>query len=299
MPYCDSICIAEFRNKGETVRYPTAEEIKVLTNVAHTFSDIAPIPSIPKIARNLNIDNFDDFIKYLSCSYDELKNMKKKRVLGYFPIVPPFFVDIIIDFYIDQGINGFYIDFDGTMVTSHLTTIAAIKKRLRERGYEEDHFLYYINVSYGKALNEKNVLSARDLLGFGHGLDGLGVNHLGPKRGENFFKWIKSQKNKGVILSNAIRLFNKEDYGYYQINSPNIDLEQIYPSDGIYSIDNLQSVTEYQLKKLTSVTNLQQLSLECMNLENLVDESPNETIEYFSSKEMIKRDDIKRLIKKY
>jgi len=292
---CDSLCLTEFRNKGEVPRYPNKDEIKSLINIAYSFSDITPIPSVPKMTRYISVDNFEDFLNYLSKCYEEIMIRNKKRILGYIPTVSQFFVDDIIDFYIDRGINGFYIDFDGTMVTSHLTMINAIKKRLAKRGYEEKNFLYYTNVSYGKAINEQNVLSARDVLAFGHGLDCLGGIHTGPRRNKGFYEWLKKHKD---VVGNAIRLFNKQNYGYYRINSPDIKLEEIFPSDSLYSIEELQNVKMSRMERLTSIINLQQQSIESINLENLVDENPDKTIDYFDNKENILKDDIRLLIKK-
>lgn len=292
---CDSLCFTEFRNIGDLAKYPNENEINALLNITCSFSDIVLIPSIPKIARSITMDNFNDFMAYLSKCYEKIQIKNKgRRILGYVPTVSNYFVDDLIDFYIDRGINGYYIDFDGTMVTSHLTMIEGIKTKLAQRGYYENSFLYYINVSYGKAINEQNTLSARDMLAFGHGLDCLGGVHTGPKRNKAFFEWMKEHRN----LENAVRLFNKQDYGYYRINSPDIKIDEIFPSDSLYPIGEMQDVGKSRLKRLTSIINLHQQSMESENLQYLVNENPNKTIDYFDAKEMISKDDIKHLIKK-
>jgi len=52
-------CLLEFKNKGESWRYPTESEIEILTNTAYSHSEITPIPSIPKVARKLDAGNSD------------------------------------------------------------------------------------------------------------------------------------------------------------------------------------------------------------------------------------------------
>jgi hypothetical protein len=295
LPNSDSVCMVEFRNSNEEVCFPSDEEIKVLVNAAYSFSDITPIPSIPKVARKININNFDEFKGYLSTTYDQIMIRNKKRILGYLPTTAPFFTEKLIDFYLDKGINGYYIDFDGTMVTSHLTMMNAIKRKLAERGYNEKNFLYYSNVSYGKAINDQNVLSARDLLAFGHGLDCLGGIHMGQKRNKNFYEWLKKQK---TAASNTVRLLNKEDYGYYRLNSEDTVLENIFPEDSSISIDEIDGANQARIKRIASIINLEQQSIESGNLERLVGEDPDKTINYFEEKEMVSDMDIKRLSRK-
>ena len=293
---CPTLCFLEYKNKDELPLYPNNEEITALTNTAYSFSDMTPIPSIPKIARNITIDNFDDFQNYLSNCYDEIMVRNKKKIMGYIPTVPPFFVKDIVDFYLDRGINGYYIDFDGTMITSHLTMINALKRELKKRGYEEKSFIYYVNLSYGKAINDENVLSARDMLAFGHGLDGYGGIHVGPKRGKQFYDWLKTKKN---ISENSNRLFNKDNYGYYKLESPETNLEEIFPNnDSIYPIEILKNNNKSAIRRYSTIINLQQQIIESMNLKELINESPGNTINYFENKKMVSKSDIKLLSKR-
>ena len=57
---CSQMCITQFNNKNDPDRYPTESEVDTLINTAYSFSDITPIPSIPKVARNINLDNFNE-----------------------------------------------------------------------------------------------------------------------------------------------------------------------------------------------------------------------------------------------
>jgi hypothetical protein len=52
-----------------------------------------------------------------------------------YPSVAALYTQKIIDFYLDHGINAYYIDFDGTMVQSHLDSLNALKRQLAARGY--------------------------------------------------------------------------------------------------------------------------------------------------------------------
>lgn len=294
---CPQLCIAEFKNSDLFPRYPTELEIEILSNTAYSFSDITPIPCIPKVARNISTENFDDFLKYLQACYEKIQIANKKKILGYIPSLAPLFIRRIVDFYLDTetGINAFYIDFDGTMINSNLDKITALKKRLAERGYEENNFLHYINVDYGKAINDQKTVSARDLLAFGYGLDSLGGNHSGKKRGKEFYEWL--QKNK-AILTNSNRLLNIEDYGYYKLDSLGSAINEIFPSDAIAPISEAESAIESRSRRTIKIVNLQQQCKETVRLKQLTAESQENTLNYFKSKRNVMEGDIKLLRKR-
>jgi len=294
---CPQMCITEFKNKEEFARYPTEMELDTLINIAYSFSDITPIPCIPKIARTITLDNFEDFLAYLQQSYDKIQLHNKKKILGYIPVLPPLFMNKLIDFYIglDTGINAFYLDLDGKMIHSNLTDIDALKRRLAKHGYEENNFLHFINVNYGKAINDQEVLSARDLLAFGHGLDSLGGNHSGPKRNPQFYKWLQENKD---ILNNSRRLLSINDYGYYRWNMLGQQADEIYPKDALVPISAIKSAPTSRVDRTIKIINLQQQSKEAIRLQLLTNEQQKNTLGYFKSKKNVKQEDIKALGKR-
>jgi hypothetical protein len=294
---CSQMCITQFNNKNDPDRYPTESEVDTLINTAYSFSDITPIPSIPKVARNINLDNFNEFLGYLQQCYEKIMIHNKKKILGYIPVLAPLFMNKLIDFYIglDTGINAFYIDFDGTMITSHLPSIDAIKRRLAFQGYEENNFIHFINVNYGKAINDQEVLSARDLLAFGNGLDSLGGNHSGPRRNPDFYKWLKENKD---VVNNSRRLLSIEDYGYYRWNSLGEKVDEIYPKDALVPISTTKSAQASRLDRTIKIVNMQQQSKEAIRLRTLANEQQENTLGYFKTKKNVKREDLKALGKR-
>lgn len=291
---CPHFCLLEFKNKGENWRYPTEKEIEIMTNVAYSHSDITPIPSVPKAARNLNIENFDAFVEYLDSCYDSIEIRNKKNIIGYIPATVSLFGRELINYYLDKGINAYYIDFDGRMITTYIDMLNAMKRELAKRGYEENHLFHFVNASYGKSINDQKVLSARDILGFGYGLDSLGGIHSGPKRNPEFYDKLKAMKN---ISRNTKRLLNVEDYGYYRFDSVKDNLESIYPSDALISIDELNTGTESRLEKYLKIVNLQQQCIEADKLAQVTTEEPDKSLEYFKSKKNVLKNDLKHLSK--
>lgn len=293
--HCPGLCFVEFKTRGQGDRYPTAHEIDVLTNAAYSYSDITPIPSVPKMARSINRENFEEFLQYLSSCIESIEVRNKKCILGYIPSATALYTQKIIDFYLDHGINAYYIDFDGTMVQSHLDSLNALKRRLAARGYEESNFLSYINVSFGKAINDQNVLSARDLLAYGYGLDCLGGNHVGPKRNPEFYEWLKTQKS---ITRNTTRLLNVRDYGYYRADLLGEAARSIYPKNALIEYEESLSATASRQKRLLQIVNMQQQCLEAEALKGVIDESGDASLDYFSSKKNVVKSDLKGLARR-
>jgi hypothetical protein len=292
---CPGLCIVEFKTRAEGIRYPSAREIEILTNAAYSYSDITPIPSVPKMARSINRENFGDFIQYLSFCIESIEVRNKKCILGYIPSVAALFTQKIVDFYLDNGINAYYIDFDGTMVQSHLDSLNALKRRLAVRGYEENTFLSYINVSFGKAINDQQVLSARDLLAYGYGLDCLGGNHVGPKRNPEFYEWLKAQKS---VARNTMRLLNIQDYGYYRVDLLGEAAGSIYPEGALIDYEESLSATASRQKRSLQIVNMQQQCLEAEALKGVIDELGDASLGYFSSKKNVMQSDLKGLARR-
>jgi hypothetical protein len=289
-----TMCLLQFKNEGMAPRFPTQDEIEILVNTAYAFSDITPIPSIPKVTRALTSENLDEFLSYLDACYQGIMVRNKKPILGYIPATVPLFTRKIIDFYIDRGINAYYIDFDGTMISTHATALNALKVQLNRRGYEENYFLHYVNVSYGKSINDEEVLSARDLLGFGQGLDSLGGVHMGPKRNPGFYEWLKTQKD---VKRNTNRLLNRQNYGYYRVDTLGARLAAMIPRDAPVQQSDITSSSESRQTRAVKIVNQHQQCIESNVLRTMVNETPDKTLGYFGSKSNVLPGDLKLLSK--
>ncbi len=300
-PDATSITIVEYKNKEPKneenmtlPKIPDEKEIKSLINAAYSLSDITAIPSLPIVARNIDFKTFPDFISYIKSCHDKIQIRNKKKILGYIPLVAPAFLELIVEFYLKElGINAFYVDFDGTTLNTNKPGIDAIKRKIHEEGYEENHFIHYVNITYGKAINDIGVLTARDLLAYGHGLDSLGGTHVPPKRGKNFYEWLKKQKD---IESNTTRILNIDDYGYYKYGVEGVKVEDFYPKDPLTKIVDIEDKPSFSTKKrFFDIENLHQQVSETVNLRRLVKEESNKTIDYFKHKKSVTSEDIKLL----
>ena len=246
---------------------------------------------------NLKISNFQDFLKYIKNSISVLKQINSKPIMGYVPPIPQLLVEKLIDLYIDEGINSFYFDLDGTLITSHLLQIDAIKRKLQERGYEENHFIHYINAKYGStAINNTSIVPAQDIIGFIRGMDSFGGIHVGARRPPAYFEWLKKNKK---IDENVIRIFDKEGYGYHKILSKKKEeINKIYPKDSIIPLKEIDFSKQSVVKRISEIVNMQQQILESKKISNQIHEEPKNTAKYFQDKKFLNKTILKKLLGK-
>ena len=293
----DNPCFVIF--EYDTINFPSKEESDSLCRLSHSLSDIAPIPSVPKCVRGDKItnDNFDKFLSYLKNCISTLKEINKKQIFGYIPPIAPVFIGRLIDFYLDNGINAYYFDLDGTVVTSHIIHIDTIKRKLKERDYFENHLLHYVNAKFGTtAINNTNTIPAQDIVGFVRGLDSFGGIHVGSRRSKEYYEWLKQQKN---VVENSVRLFDKKGYGYHKMFiSDKKEIQKFFPEDSVITINNIDFDKKSALQRNLGIINMEQQLMESKNLGIKVHEEPEKTAEYFNNKQFLSKPLLRKILKK-
>lgn len=271
---------------------PTQEQIDILTSVAYSHSDMTPIPSLPDVS--IDIDNSPLLLDYLKSCIDTINVWNRKKIMGYIPLTAPAILRDIVNFYLDNGINSYYIDFDGKGLKTSKTMLTHIQREIAARGYEENSFIHFININPGKTSVNNPVVPATDFLGFGFGFDSMGGSHISPKLPPAVFA------NMGKNLSqNKIRLFDKDSYGYRKVIAEDTaEVLKCYPHDAIIPLETFQSETRSStLKKMVNVVNLNEKMKEAEQL-SIVAEEAKKSLDYFKSKKHLPDKDFKLIAKK-
>ena len=135
-----------------------------------------------------------------------------------------------------------------------------------------------------------------EILAFGHGLDGLGGVHVSPKRNKEFYEWLKNQKD---INRNTTRILNRNNYGYYRLDTLDQNLIEDLPNDTFFDIDKLKAESSVsRIKRSVHIVNLQQQCIESNVLKDIVMEEQDKSLNYFKSKRNVSDTDLKNLSKK-
>ena len=275
-----SVCVLKF-TPSTSNSFPSKNEIELLTDVAHSFSDVTPIPLL---GVKIDYSNFSAYLNYLQLCYDTIEELNSKPIMGALPRLSRELYPKLLKFYVENQISAFCFDFDG-QTPDHL------KLRPIMRYFNTNHMLdktliYGINAKPGRALKNTNIIPSKDFIAYGFGLDVLGENHVGTKFSKEYLK--KLREAIANQQENKKRIFMKSDYGYHKTASGE-EILRSYPSDTAIKLDDILHDTQPTRQKLF---NMEQQSLEARRIKmDLNSLDVNETIlTYVSKKEQIKKE---------
>jgi hypothetical protein len=193
----------------------------------------------------------------------------------------------VLDIYENEGVNAFCVDFHGRTVSGNLSSIRALLRQLKQRKMLESSLLYGLNIGQGKLIKDKEVVPARDILSFGMAFDVFGGQHFRPKLPREVWERIAAKKD---VQQNKIRMFNKDDYGYYKIN-PSV-VSSVYPKDSQIPVKLLENAKNQ--KEIEKVFNMEQQALEAAHLQEILAETDN-PLAYIQKKKYVDAGDIKNI----
>lgn len=290
-------CFLEFSED----RFPTKDELEFLVDTAYPYSDITPIP-IPAIANRIGEYStavfrkklLSDYIQYVKDAISEINAFNNKPIVGIIPKFPMKRIAELLEIYRKNGINSFAIDLDGSNPMSYRTPIFKILKTLKKDGLLEKSFIYGFNIGY-RFNKAQPVIPARDILGFGLGLDSIGDKHKRIRGSEEYFKRLRILLEK---QGNKFRLFNKADYGYWR-EIEEEQLQGIYPKDSRINIRLFSDFKgDYQKRMfIQKLFNSEQLSLEARKLKDMILEDPATPLPYVKKKKYVLQQDITEMEK--
>lgn len=284
-----TVCILEYAG----TKYPLGRELEFILDTAYCFSDIVPLPTLPKITETIDSETkFDQYQAFSEAMIHFLRgNKHEKPLIGAIPRLPYGFVADLMEFYIDKEINAFYVDFEARNPTTFKQNLLPVFRTLAHHEMTENSFIYAHNVDAGRTVKASDVVNAKDILSFGFGFDAMGRRHKDRKM-------PKKEWEKLHTLPNRIRLFNKADYGYYRIANPR-RIREVYPLDSSVPIETFTrgfSGNIRLLRRLEKLYNTEQLGLEAFRIRQIVkDFVPTE---YLATKQFVKGKHIK-LIKRF
>lgn len=296
------LCFFEYKDEG----YPDSKEIAFMADQAYVYSDITPIPilsdfkdrvsniSVKKNSKGKDVkeyspseSKFNRFLKYLSDVIETIEQKNNKPIMGYVPNYRLFFKELI-EFYVKKGINTFYFDADGSSPMTIQSTLHNLLRELNAQETLESSFIHMINHNYGKAYKDNPIIPAKDILGFGLGIDSLGEKHIQLKLTKELAEKMKKNPD------NRSRLFNKKSYGYIKTSDAKT-IREFYPNDSGIDIELFLSKTKPP-STIQNAFNTEQLALEAIHLKERIGES-QPILQYVEKKQYLKQEDLKVLKK--
>lgn len=275
-----NICLMKFDAKKPDP-FPTSKEIELLTDIAHSYSDMTPIPILDA---KIDATNFKNFMNYVDTCYHTIEELNQKPIMGALPNLPREIYPKLLDYYLDKGINAFYFDFNG-QTPDHLK-LRPILRHLKTKKTLDNTLIYGVNAKPGRTLKNTNIIPSKDFIAYGFGVDILGGSHIGMKMPKAFFEKMKKAVDAQQL--NKKRVFIKSDYGYYKTNAKE-DLEQVYPNDTRISLDKIMDDTQ---KTWQNLFNMEQQAVEASKIRKRLGElkSKETILDYIKEKTQIQKE---------
>ena len=285
------LCFMEF----DTDEMPSHKEIEFATDHAYVNSDITPLPMVSdfrdrltNLSSNQNTRTpserkFERFQEYLTDAIDTINQLNNKPIMGYVPDYRLYFGKFV-KLYADKGINTFYFD---AHLSTPITLQASLRAFLRELNNHqilEKSMIHMINPGMGRGAKGRSSFPARDVLGFGLGIDSLGERHMSQPLHPKVLE--EMQKNP----DSRQKLFNKATYAYVRPSSP-ADMRSFYPADSEIDMSRFLGTPDYELQ---NSFNSEQISLECTHLRGRLTGS-DPMLDYLNHKQEVTDGDVKIL----
>lgn len=289
------MCFLEMKTKS----IPTQKEIEFATDLAYVYSDITPLPMLSGFAdrvtdvvmegqravRMPSCAKLEVAKEYLRRAVDTIMQLNSKPIMGYVPNYRLCFGELV-GLYVDRGINAFYFDARGSTPIALQASLRAFLRELSRLDALEDSLVHMINPGTGRAPEGSAAAPARDVLGFGLGIDSLGDRHVQIHANPNA---ASANRRPG----GRYRLFDKSRYSY--LLAPDAGaVRSFYPGDSGMSADEFLPRGQAADRGLQNAFNSEQLALEASRLgERLAGSEP--MLPYLAGKPGVKEDDVKIL----
>ncbi len=288
-------CFLEYKDES----IPKLKEIEYLTDQAYVYSDITPIPMLSKFVERItnitikgqrkiyapNDTKFEHVKGYLNDAIEIIEQLNNKPIMGYVPDYRYYF-DELVKLYVDRGINTFYFNAHLSNPITLQGSLRAFMRELNKQEILEKSFIHMINPGVGRGIKDSSIIPAKDILGYGLGIDSLGDRHMRPVLHMSVIENMKKNPD------NRSRLFNKNSYGYLKTSAKN-ELESFYPNDSGVDLAEFLILGKPD-SKIQNAFNVEQLALESIRLQNKIKDKKS-VLGYIDKKSDVRKDDLKIL----
>lgn len=265
------VCFIEYREPS----HPTRAETSLMAGLAHAHSDMAPLPMLSGLVERVsNVaaknggkqyspsrNKWERFLRHLAGSIESIEQLGGKPAMGYVPKYRLYYGELV-KLYADSGINAFYFDASGSSPVAVSVFLREFTRELGRAGMLEESLVYMINPGPGLIARDRPAIPARDVLGFGLGVDCLGERRVRPRTGHG--------AGRGALRGpdGLPRLFDKRTYHY--VGAAGADgIARSYPGDS--SIDRSRFAPGARPDgRVYNAFNAEQLGLEGARLRDML-----------------------------
>jgi len=251
------------------IEYDSKKQVPLYNQVEYLFDLLYNFPVdflIPPILRNISPVKYLDFLKIF---FQISRTYNKKPMFGLIPYGSYRDIAMVLDFYLNEGITLFAVDFNGRHPLLLSPQLGMVARKLQElhREYNQNGYLHGLNVGSGRALRKKEIAPAKDILSFFSGIDSFGASHVPVKLTPDLYRRLGTHRKMPPI-----RFFNKDDYGYYREDVINVK-KFASKNDLAFDVHLLNTITDLSKKRaLQRVVNAKEQGLESKIIQQKIKE---------------------------
>lgn len=289
------VCFIEYKEPS----HPTRAETDIMAGLAHAHSDMAPLPMLSGLVERVSNVSVKDggtqyspsrrkwerLLRHLAGSIEAIEQLGGKPAMGYVPKYRLYYGELV-KLYADSGINAFYFDARGSSPVAVSVFLREFTRELDSAGMLEKSLVYMINPGPGLIARDGPAIPAKDILGFGLGVDCLGERRVRPRRGRGAGRGAR--RGPG----GPSRLFDKRTYHYLWAGGAD-GIAKSYPGDSSIARSRFASGARPD-GRVYNAFNAEQLGLEGARLRDMLAASEPLT-GYLSGKAGVDGADIKLL----
>lgn len=204
----DSRTDQERKSHSRQSEIPSKNEVEYLVDLLLSNSnDIVVPPLLPYLDGNQHIEFLDIF-------YNTIESYNNHVIGG---LVPTYLgrldQNTIIDYYLKKDIKILFFDLYGSSPDRHYPSVSLLMRKVleKERTSKTKHMIVATNVRFGRPHRKTTIAPAKDIISLFLGFDVFSRPHVIKMAFDSPVGGAPPKKTPPNI-----RLFQKEDYGYYQ-----------------------------------------------------------------------------------
>lgn len=281
-----NILFPQFRSTEEF----SQENLLYLADTVYSTSDFVTVPLMSDFLKAIRTqDNtgigsryFRRYVSNVETFIETVQQLNGKPIMGTIPALPWDFTNILVNFYINKGVEAYCLDFNGRQITAETQLsdmVTPLMRQIATENMEEDVFLYALNVHKGRRI-DSDITPARDFFSHGFGFDVLGDKHVSPDLPPHIYEKMRKEAPE-------FYLFDRGDYVYNSLPY-NSELKNNMPADTGLNLNRVMK-PEYR-SRCQKLVNTEQQVREAKQIQVAVDE--NRVVDHIAEKRGVKEEDV-------
>lgn len=266
------------------------DNLLYLADTVYSTSDFVTVPLMSDLLKAIREEDnsgtssrfFRTYLANVQNFIEAVQQINGKPIMGTIPALPWDFTNQLVNFYIDNGVKAFCLDFNGRQITAETQLsdmVTPLMRQIATEDMEEDVFLYALNVHKGRSTQD-NITPARDFFSHGFGFDILGDKHVSPDLPPHIYEKMQNEEPEFYLFDRDNYVYNSLTYGS--------ELRNNIPSNTGLKPDRILN-PDYK-SRYEKLLNTEEQAREAQELQTAVDE--NRVVDHIAEKKGVQDEQV-------